>query len=624
MATMQFSSSQYDKKHIKGLSKRERSLSVLFSEFCKEVAVIGATTGFRDAKKEFYLSSYPAAQRAMKRLLAQLASDITNVVHTGNIAAWEVSEYKNKALLQQVGRNITLPKHLQERVKQGSVNALAAFEERKVNGMNLSKLVWNLVQPLQGQMELALELGLSEGKGAASLSRDVRQYLLNPDKLFRRVRGKDGILRLSKAAAAYHPGQGVYRSSYKNALRMTVTENNMAYRSADYAQWEEMPFVIGTEIGLSNNHPIVDICDELAGVYPKDFKFVGWHPFCRCFATPKLADRSEVNKWARMTDEERKGYKFKGTVDELPKQFNTWVKDNTERIAKATSMPYFIKDNVKFLPESFVDSIGRNAASDLLAIKAGKLRDALFAAKDPNYITDEQITQTLKNFANANPECFNGGLKDVTIMRRAEGFTCNIRHYFSDGTYNKSKGNIIGIADIDFKIDGRTFNPAKELRGAFAAILRKEDMTFNQEYALEAIWHEIRHASARGWNNVNNKNRLKINAMEVINQFCARMSYRDFVHAIGGKTQHHKAVLLNGYGYRQSLSNFYVLLDKIKVSKIKAYNYFNDIIIKHPYEDIENLLISFIESNSTYNYVRATEIVHGLDIRKDTFIDLIS
>lgn len=349
MAAIQFSSSQFDKKHIKGLSKREHSLSVLFSNFCKEVAVIGATTGFHDAKKEFYLSLYPAAQRAMKRLLAQLASDITSVVHTGNKAAWEISEDKNNALLQQIGRNITLPKHLQERVKQGSVNALAAFEERKVNGMNLSKRVWNLVQPLQGQMELALELGLSEGKGAASLSRDVRQYLLNPDKLFRRVRGKDGILRLSKAAAAYHPGQGVYRSSYKNALRMTVTENNMAYRSADYAQWEEMPFVIGTEIGLSNNHPVVDICDELAGVYPKDFKFVGWHPFCRCFATPKLADRSEVNKWARMTDEERKGYKFKGTVDALPKQFNAWVETNKERIAKAKTLPYFLKDNKEII-----------------------------------------------------------------------------------------------------------------------------------------------------------------------------------------------------------------------------------------------------------------------------------
>ena len=59
------------------------------------------------------------------------------------------------------------------------------------------------------------------------LSRDVRRYLRNPDKLFRRVRDKHGNLRLSKAAKAYHPGRGVYRSSYRNALRLTATENNM-------------------------------------------------------------------------------------------------------------------------------------------------------------------------------------------------------------------------------------------------------------------------------------------------------------------------------------------------------------------------------------------------------------
>ena len=30
-----------------------------------------------------------------------------------------------------------------------------------------------------------------------------------------------------KAAQAFHPGHGVYRSSYKNALRLAATETNM-------------------------------------------------------------------------------------------------------------------------------------------------------------------------------------------------------------------------------------------------------------------------------------------------------------------------------------------------------------------------------------------------------------
>ena len=117
-----------------------------------------------------------------------------------------------------------------------------------------------------------------------------------------RVRDKHGNLRLSKAAKAYHPGRGVYRSSYRNALRLTATENNMAYRTADHLRWQQQPFVVGIEIKLSNNHTckgvigrFVDICDDRAGVYPKDFKFVGWHPHCRCYCVPKQARR---NLWS--------------------------------------------------------------------------------------------------------------------------------------------------------------------------------------------------------------------------------------------------------------------------------------------------------------------------------------
>ena len=90
----------------------------------------------------------------------------------------------------------------------------------------------------------------------------------------------------SKAAAAFHPGQGVYRSSYKNAMRLTRSEINMAYRESERLRWANLDFVVGFEIRLSNNHtttdpktgkkvPFVDICDTLAGRYPKSFVFKG-------------------------------------------------------------------------------------------------------------------------------------------------------------------------------------------------------------------------------------------------------------------------------------------------------------------------------------------------------------
>ena len=216
--------------------------------------------------------------------------------------------------------------------------------------MNLSRRVWNLTQQFKSEMELALELGMGEGKSAAALSRDVRKYLVEPNKLFRRVRDKSGALRLSKAAAAYHPGQGVYRSSYKNALRMTATENNIAYRTADHNRWQALPFVIGIEIHISNNHPTEDICDLFDGKrFPKDFKFTGWHPWCRCYAVSVLASQEEMDAYttAIMNGEDVSHWKFTGQVEKMPNEFNKWMKDNQARIENATSMPYFIKDNFK-------------------------------------------------------------------------------------------------------------------------------------------------------------------------------------------------------------------------------------------------------------------------------------
>ena len=143
-------------------------------------------------------------------------------------------------------------------------------------------------------------------KSAQQLSKDVRQCLQQPDKLFRRVRDKNGNLQLSKAAKLYHPGRGVYRSSAQNAMRLARTEINMAYRQAEYLRWQQLDFVVGFRVCLSNNHtikdskghpiPLEDICDELAGDYPKTFKFVGWHPNCRCYVVPIMSDYDEYNK----------------------------------------------------------------------------------------------------------------------------------------------------------------------------------------------------------------------------------------------------------------------------------------------------------------------------------------
>ena len=52
---------------------------------------------------------------------------------------------------------------------------------------------------------MGLDLGIRSGKSAAAMTRDLRQYLQHPDKLFRRVRDEHGLLKLSQVAKDFHP-----------------------------------------------------------------------------------------------------------------------------------------------------------------------------------------------------------------------------------------------------------------------------------------------------------------------------------------------------------------------------------------------------------------------------------
>ena len=346
-----FTIGTYDKKHKENLAKRARKVQQLYDAAIKRIAQAAAPSLFdADTKKEFHFEDFPALKKEMEALMQDLGSSLQANIEDGDQESWTLSNTKNDAMVDSIIGKKKLPAKTVKAWKHPHLEALNAFIARKEAGMNLSRSVWNLTQQFKSEMELALELGMGEGKSAAALSRDVRKYLVEPNKLFRRVRDKSGALRLSKAAAAYHPGQGVYRSSYKNALRMTATENNIAYRTADHNRWQALPFVIGIEIHISNNHPTEDICDLFDGKrFPKDFKFTGWHPWCRCYAVSVLASQEEMDAYttAIMNGEDVRHWKFTGQVEKMPKEFNKWMKDNQQRIASAKNMPYFIKDNFK-------------------------------------------------------------------------------------------------------------------------------------------------------------------------------------------------------------------------------------------------------------------------------------
>ena len=154
-------------------------------------------------------------------------------------------------------------------------------------------------------------------------------------------------MRLSKAAAAYHPGRGVYRSSYKNALRLTATENNMAYRTADHERWNDLDFVIGMEIKAQRQPPHRGHLRRDVRSVPQDLQVCGLASVLPLLRRAKLADEDEfiARQQALIDGEELPQGTYTGEVTEMPECFTQWVQQNAERIETAKAQPYFIQDN---------------------------------------------------------------------------------------------------------------------------------------------------------------------------------------------------------------------------------------------------------------------------------------
>lgn len=359
---------KYDRRHLNNLTAIQRQVDRVFDTACKEAARLGVKIGETSPDRLFSFSDYPITRKEVESLLDGLKTRLSAVVVNGVRSEWSLSNNKNDELCRQVfGDNIgRLSQAQYRRYFSTNGNALDAFLKRKESGLNLSDRVWRYTEAFKSEIELGLDVGIRNGLSAAEMTRELKQWLQRPDTLFRRVRDEHGDLQLSKAAAAFHPGQGVYRSSYKNARRLAATESNIAYRTADYERWQELDFVVGIEICLSNNHtllgsdgvphPFTDICDELAGRYPKDFKFTGWHPHCRCHAVSILKtpeEMAEDNR--RIMAGEDISETSENTVNELPNNFTSWAEENEERTEKASVMPYFIRDNQGMMSGTYLD-----------------------------------------------------------------------------------------------------------------------------------------------------------------------------------------------------------------------------------------------------------------------------
>ncbi|MDX9847460.1 MAG: hypothetical protein RBT74_10810 [Tenuifilaceae bacterium] len=329
-----------DQQILQKILAQDVAIGSVFSLFIRQVTPL--LERYNYGSKELWVKNGLVEQR-IDREVERLSENLKNVVVGNQKWAWNLANAKNDNLVERYIKGLALPGV--EGLFAANLRALDQFINRKTNGLNVSENIWRTSKQAKTQLEYYLQSGIAEGRSAATISRDIRQLLDDPDTLFRRVRDKNGNLVPSKPMKGYNPGQGRYRSAYKNALRLSATEINMAYRSSDHERWQGLDFVVGIEIKLSTAHPREDICDHMKGRYPKDFKFTGWHPFCICFAVPILMPQEDFMNYIEGDDDTRMAIFQRNRVQSIPYSANQYLDKHQQSIDGWKKPPIWVKDN---------------------------------------------------------------------------------------------------------------------------------------------------------------------------------------------------------------------------------------------------------------------------------------
>lgn len=437
----------------------------------------------------------------VERALRQLHAVATTAIQQGIRLEWETANAECDKIVQSVfgKRSVENPEFGAWTKRNGA--AMRAFIARSESGLNLSQRVWQTTRQLRDEMEIAITCAVGDGTSAATLARHVRQYLNDPDLMFRRFRYRDpetGEWKRKWKKRVIDPetgkvhfvdydkdsyrdqwtGRGYYKSSAQNAMRVARTETNIAYRRADNARWQQMDFVIGQRVHLSRSHPRKDICDKLAGDYPKDFVFDGWHPQCFCYVTPILIDEDVYDELMDKDDwrAELQKYADAHQVTDYPDNFKSWVSDNAENIAAARERgtePYFIRNNAAAIDNILNPDVPTPAAQPTPAKRSiQEIAAERHAARTPEQI--EQIEKAWRNRVIANlsneavdigvyDEMYNGYINDMRTARY-NGDTDAF-----DSIYSKARSAIV---DFRNKIAGAfvPYTPNPAMRTSYAGL----------------------------------------------------------------------------------------------------------------------------------------------------------
>lgn len=206
--------------------------------------------------------------------------------------------------------------------------------------------------------------------------------------------------------------------------------------------------------------------------------------------------------------------------------------------------------------------------------------------------TNAEIKNILFEYASLFKEDFRGGLESVKFLK-SSSYLMQHSMLYQPATNEWVGGSTLTFSTKTF-LSG--FNPAEELRNALGNIKKGGKLTFNQEYAMESLWHEILHAKTKS--KPTKLGEKEVRSMETVNQFVARHTYNKFIERLGGKAYNQEEILEKGYGYKSWISEFRKELKSKGISEKKA--------------------VEFLEPHLMSNYKNLGDVIKELFSQQDS------
>jgi hypothetical protein len=275
-----YNSTYYEELQLQHAQYYVNVVQGIYDKLAIDIAQVASTVVNRKSAI-FTFDDYPQLKPRIDKLISNANLKVTSAINAGIDDAWNLSNLKNDKLVEAVAKATPLGKRTLATYANRNLEALA---QSRTPIAELSKNVFKITKQFVKVAEYGLDAGIGQGIGARRLASDIRKSVKDPDFAFRRVRDKHGNLKWSKSFREYQEANnlkgktGVYNNPQKNFERVTRTETNRSYRKADQVRFQQLDFVVGVKINLSNNPNHCQLCITLAGSYPKNFVWSGWHP----------------------------------------------------------------------------------------------------------------------------------------------------------------------------------------------------------------------------------------------------------------------------------------------------------------------------------------------------------